>query len=171
MDLITRISKLEDNMAKIIRFGLIKQVDLATNTVIVDLGNNLATPELPYLINSSGNAKVYFVPKIGDQVMILAQNSYLESAVVIPSIRMGSINGVEDEWRLEFAQGSIKYKEGKLNIEATSQVTIKSPKAIIDSDQIILGGEDGGEVVCKMHTCSFTGGPHIQGSNKIKGAL
>ncbi|MFL1781430.1 hypothetical protein ABSA28_01155 [Candidatus Hepatincolaceae symbiont of Richtersius coronifer] len=103
--------------------------------------------------------------------MILAQSGYIESAVVIPSINIGNEVGVEDEWHLEFAQGSLKYKEGKLNIESKSEVIIKSPKAIIDSDQIILGGEDGGEVVCKMHTCSFTGGPHIQGSSKIKGAL
>ncbi|MFL1781431.1 hypothetical protein ABSA28_01156 [Candidatus Hepatincolaceae symbiont of Richtersius coronifer] len=64
MDLLTRLSKLEDNMAKIIRFGIIKQVNLSDNTVIVDLGNNLETPNLPYLINASGNAKVYFVLKL-----------------------------------------------------------------------------------------------------------
>ena len=165
-----RIVKLEEQVNNIVRFGVIKEV-LNGNNIIVDLGNGLESPPLPYLVNCSGNAKVYFAPKVGDQVIVISVAGSLFQAVVISSIYKGSVSGVADEWRLEFSKGQITYKEGKLEIKSNTDVTINSPKASINSNQIILGGEDGGEVVCKMHTCSFTGGPHSAGSSKIKGAM
>ena len=165
-----RIVKLEEQVNNIVRFGTIKEV-LVGNNVIVDLGNGLETPALPYLINSSGNAKVYFAPKVGDQVMVIAKAGSLHQAVVIPSIYSGDVTVEQEEWRLEFASGSILYKAGKLEIKCESDVTIESPKATIKADQIILGDDSGGEVVCKNHTCSFTGAPHTLGSSKIKGAM
>lgn len=168
---LNRIFKLEERVNNIIRFGIIKEVDISSNLVVLDLGNNLESPKIPYLVNSSGNASIYFTPKIGDQVMVLSQNGDITNAVAMPSIYKGNISGVNDEWRLEFSQGKITYKEGKLEIKADTQVNIESPKANIKSDQIILGDDSGGEVVCKMHTCSFTGGSHVMGSTKIKGAM
>ena len=165
-----RIVKLEEQVNNMVRFGKIKEI-LNGNLVIVDLGNDLQSPKLPYLVNSSGNATVYFVPKIGDQVVVIAKGGSLHQGLVIPSIYKGDVNGDEDEWRLEFAKGSIIYKEGKLDIKSDTEINIESPKANIKSDQIILGDDSGGEVVCKMHTCSFSGGPHINGSSKIKGAM
>lgn len=165
-----RIVKLEEQINNIIRFGTIKEV-YSGNLVVVDLGNEVESPKLPYLVNSSGNATVYFVPKIGDQVVVISKAGNLHQAVVIPSIYKGNVDGDSDEWRLEFASGSIIYKAGKLEIKANTEVTIESPKASIKSDQIILGDDSGGEVVCKMHTCSFTGTPHTMGSSKIKGAM
>lgn len=165
-----RIVKLEEQVNNIIRFGTIKEI-LNGNLVVVDLGGDVESPKLPYLVNSSGNARVYFVPKIGDQVIVISKAGNLHQAVVIPSIYKGNVDGVADEWRLEFASGSIIYLSGKLEIKANTEVTIESPKASIKSDQIILGDDSGGEVVCKMHTCSFSGAPHSVGSSKIKGAM
>lgn len=135
-----RIVKLEEQINNIIRFGTIKEV-YSGNLVVVDLGNEVESPKLPYLVNSSGNATVYFVPKIGDQVVVISKAGNLHQAVVIPSIYKGNVDGDSDEWRLEFASGSIIYKAGKLEIKANTEVTIESPKASIKSDQIILGDE------------------------------
>ena len=165
-----RIVRIEEQVNNIVRFGVIKEV-LLGNNVIVDLGNNLETPELPYLINSSGNAKVYFAAQKGDQVMVIAKAGSLHQAVVVPSIYKENVEVSSEEWRLEFASGSILYKAGKLEIKCEAEVTIESAKATIKADQIILGDDSGGEVVCKNHTCSFTGAPHTLGSSKIKGAM
>lgn len=168
---LNRISKLETKVDNILRFGVIKEVDTANNQVVVSFGDGLESPSIPYFVNSSGNATVYFIPKIGDQCMILSQSGEISKAVAMPSIYKGNVAGGSDEWRLEFAQGSIVYKEGKLEIKANTEVNIESSKVNIKSDQIVLGDDSGGEVVCKMHTCSFSGNPHSVGSSKIKGAM
>ena len=170
LDLYKRVKQLEHKLNNVISFGTIKEV-LLGNNVIVDLGNNLETPELPYVINSSGNAKVYFAAQKGDQVMVIAKGGSLHQAVVVPSIYKENVEVGAEEWRLEFASGSILYKAGKLEIKCEAEVTIESAKATIKADQIILGDDSGGEVVCKNHTCSFTGAPHTLGSSKIKGAM
>lgn len=166
-----KLVKLEEKVNSIVRFGTILEIDLENNLVIVDLGNNLQSPKLPYLVNCSGNARVYFVPKIGDQVIIISKGGSLHQGIVIPSMYIGNVTGISDEWRLEFESGSITHINGVLNISSNQEVNITSPKATIASDQIILGDDSGGEVVCKMHTCAFSGTPHVSGSSKIKGAM
>ncbi|MDR2008085.1 MAG: phage baseplate assembly protein V [Alphaproteobacteria bacterium] len=84
INLIKRIFKIEERLNNLIRFGVIKQINTENNYVIVDLGNNLESPELPYLVNSSSNAIVYFIPKIGDQVVIIAKNGDISHSLVIP---------------------------------------------------------------------------------------
>lgn len=160
LEFIKRIFKLEERLNNIIRYGTIKEIDIENNLVIVDLGNNLESPKLPYLVNASGNASVYFVPKIGDQVVVFSKNGDIAFSFALPSIYKGNITGSEDEWRLEFASGSIIYKEGKLAIKANTEVKIEAEK-------VILNGEDGGGVVCQNNLCSFTGAPHPEGSTKV----
>lgn len=171
IEILERLVKLEEKTNNMIRFGVVKEVDSKLNRVIVDFGNEMESPQLPYIINSSGNAKVYFLPQVGDQVMVISKNGDIAQSLVMPNIYTQAQEIKEDEWRLEFAKGSIKYSEGKLEISSTDEVTIKSKKAIIESEQIILGGEDGGDVVCTKHTCAFTGGFHPMGSSKIKGGM
>lgn len=110
--------------------------------------------------------------------MILAKNGNIAQSVALPSLYKGNIAGVEDEWRLVFEHGEITYKEGELNIKSSSKLNIETEDANIkassvkvDAENIIIAGEDGGGVVCQNHICSFTGGPHPQGSSKIKGAM
>ncbi len=162
IEFIKRIFKLEERVNNIIHFGVIKEVDISSNLVVVDLGNSLESPKLPYLVSSSGNAMVYFVPKIGDQVMVLSPNGEITKAVAMPSIYKGNVAVTEKEWRLEFDEGSIKYDAGKITITANTEVKV-------DALKIVLAGEDGGGVVCQNNLCSFTGAFHPEGSTKVLG--
>jgi len=157
---LNRISKLEEKVNNIIRYGTIIEVDVANNLVVVELENKLPTLPISYFVNSSGNATVYFAPKIGDQVIVIAQNGNINQRVAMPSIYKGNIAGGSDEWRLEFSSGSIIYKEGKLEIKAKGEVKLEAEK-------VILNGEDGGGAVGGNHLCSFTGTPHSQCSKKV----
>lgn len=170
IDWLLQILGLKRQIANLIRQGTIKSVDLANNSVVVDFRDKTYSPKLPYLVNSSGNAKVYFVPQVGDQVIVLSPNGAIENGICIPSLYKGNVSGVSDEWRLEFAEGSITYKQGKITINANTEIDVTSPKVNVKSDNIILGDESGGGVVCQNHTCAFTGGPHPMGSTKVKGA-
>lgn len=177
IDYFKKIFTLEKRLTNVVRFGIVKEIDLASNLVVVDLGEDLESPKLPYLINGSGNAKVYFVPKVSDQVLLLSPNGNIKGAVVIPNIYKGTTDIAEDEWRLEFSNGSISYKEGELNIKANSKVNIETKEANIkgtnvkvDAGKITLAGEDGGGVVCQNNLCSFTGAPHPEGSSKVFGS-
>lgn len=160
LEYLKRIFKLEEKVNNIIRFGTIKEVDGGNNLVVVDLGNKTESPKLPYLVNSSGNATVYFVPKIGDQVILFSKNGEISQGFIVPAIYKGNVAGVDDEWRLEFASGSINYKEGRLEIKANTEIQLDAPKAV-------LAGETGGGVVCQNHLCSFSGTPHPEGSTKV----
>jgi phage baseplate assembly protein V len=162
VELFKRIFKTEERLKGLLRYGVIKEIDVAANTVVVKFGDNLESPMLPYMVNSSGNASVYFIPKIGDQVVILCPDGDINNSVVLPSVRSGKVSS-EDEWRLEFSQGSIIYKAGELEIKANTQVKLDAPK-------VVLSGEDGGGVVCQNNICAFTGGPHPEGSTKVFGS-
>ncbi len=163
LEFIKKVFKLEDRVNKLIRIGIIKETDLQNNTVVVDLGNNLETPKLPYLVNCSGNAKVYFVPQVGDQVMVLSPNGDIFKSIILPSIYKGNVQCEENQWRIEFENGSIIYDNSTITIKSNSKVKI-------DSKKVILSGEDGGGVVCKNNLCSFTGSPHPDASTKVFGS-
>lgn len=170
LDYYIKTKDLAHRVNNIIRFGVIKEVDLENNLVKVDMGDNLTTPFIAYVVNASGNAKVYFTPKEGDQVLLLSPNGVIANAVCMPNLYKGEVEGEADEWRLTFAKGSIAYKEGKLKINADTSVDITTKKANIKADQVTLSDDSGGGVVCQNHTCAFTGGPHPMGSSKVKGA-
>jgi len=178
LNLINKVTALEKKLENIVQYGVIKEVDTANSLVIADLGNNLTSPKLPYLVNNSGNASVYFVPKIGDQVIVISPSGNIEHGFIIPSIYKGTVAGTEDEWRLKFKHGEITYKAGELKIITdsklyieTKEAELKAKNAKVDAESIVLAGEDGGGVVCQNHICSFTGGPHPEASSKIKGAI
>jgi len=64
---------------------------------------------------------------------------------------------------------------GVIHIESMREITVKSPKAVVDSDQIFLGGEAaatlGGGVVTQNCNCAYTLAPHPVGSTKVKAAI
>ncbi len=170
-DLYIRMALLEKKLDDTVRYGVIKQIKIDSKMVVVELSDNLESLEMPYLVNGSGNANVYFIPKVGDQVVVVSKNGCINQGFVLPNIYREGVIGAEDEWRIEFSQGSIKYNGGKLEINSDSEVTVVSKKVHIDAEQIILADESGGGVVCQKHTCAFTGTPHPAGSSKVKGIL
>lgn len=171
MDVAIEVLKLKALVANIVKQGTIKSVDLSNNNVVVDFGDKTYSPNLPYLVNNSGNAKVYFVPQVGDQVIVLSPNGAIENGICIPSIYKGNISGVSDEWRLEFAEGSIAYKLGKIVLTANTELDIITQTANVKAQKVVLGDETGGGVVCKKHLCAFTGTPHPQASSAVEAKL
>ncbi len=157
------LEELKERLANSLRYGLIKNVDETALKVIVDLGNGLETPALPYFVASTGNATLYSLPKVGDKVLIVAPNGSIEQALVFPSVyKQGQTN--DNDFALTFEKGAIEYKEGELKIKADTKVTLKS-------SEVELAGSDGGGVVCKNNLCAFTGAFHPDASSKVKAGV
>ncbi len=157
------LKELKQRLEDTLRYGVVKKVDKASLKVIVDLGNSLESPMLSYFAPSTGNATLYTLPKVGDQVLIVAPNGSIEQAIVFPSIyKQGQDNS--NDFALTFNKGSIEYKDGTLTLKANT-------KLIVESKNVELAGLDGGGVVCKNSLCAFTGAFHPDASSKVKAGL
>ncbi len=158
-----RLVKLEQRVDNIMRFGLIKEVNKESNKVVVDFGGTLESKELPYFVPSTGSATLYIVPKVGDQIFVLAKNGNNQEAIAMPSVYKQGFSNSND-FALTFEKGAIEYKDGELKIKADTKV-------IVESEEVELAGIDGGGVVCKNSLCAFTGAFHPDASTKVKAGL
>ncbi|MCL2689073.1 MAG: phage baseplate assembly protein [Chitinispirillia bacterium] len=115
--------------------------------------------------------------KSGQNVIIIASDDRrykidLSSGEAALHDAYGNVVHLQDSGNILVKAGG---SSGKIFIEAAGEVSVKAKKAVIDSDNVFLGGEAaaelGGGVVTQMCICSFTGNPHPAASSKVKAAL
>ncbi|WP_104682311.1 phage baseplate assembly protein V [Helicobacter felis] len=156
--------------------------------------NNTISDFVPYTQVHNTFKTSYSPPAIGEIVLYFKLGGV--GIVLGTSILPAEAQEKQDEkmQRTEYADGTIiTYSEGKLKIESLKEIalecenavfkiakdakiecqsaTIKADKAVINSTDITLGGENASAtagVVTGECTCAFTGGPHPVFSSKVK---
>lgn len=84
----------------------------------------------------------------------------------------------DERYRLELKEGEmaihndkgdkVHIKEGKIEVEAATQVLVKSSKVLVEADLVELGGIGGKPVVTEDTICPFTGNNHFGGIPSVK---
>lgn len=98
---------------------------------------------------------------------VVIQNKYIENdnSEVISNVTCENgevIVNANKKITLQHTNGStvtdsITCEDGNITLNSSGHITLQS--------------ESGGGVVCRNHSCSFTGAPHPQASSKVKGAM
>ncbi|WP_104749766.1 phage baseplate assembly protein V [Helicobacter cynogastricus] len=156
--------------------------------------NNTISDFVPYTQTHNAFKTAYSPPTIGEIVLYFKLGQF--GVVLGTSILSADQESKQDEktQRTEYADGTIiTYSDGTLKVESLKEITlecenalfkiakdatiecqnatIKTDKAIINSTDITLGGENApatAGVVTGECTCAFTGGPHPVFSSKVK---
>ncbi len=79
------LSELQRAQAGIVRFGTISALDVANARVRVKAGG-LETDWLPWLTARAGATRTWSAPRVGEQVVVLAESGNPSQGVVMPSI-------------------------------------------------------------------------------------
>jgi phage baseplate assembly protein V len=82
MDQLVEISRLLHNL---LRFGTVASVDHAAGTCTVATGE-LVTRPMPWLVQRAGDARTWWAPSIGEQVVLLCPGGDTARGVVQPAI-------------------------------------------------------------------------------------
>lgn len=76
------ITEILRRLANVIRFGVVDSVQLDPPRVCIATGG-LVTTEIPWLSLRAGSARTWWAPSVGEQVIILAANGELTTAVAV----------------------------------------------------------------------------------------
>ncbi|HHK8152006.1 phage baseplate assembly protein V [Serratia marcescens] len=159
----------------LIRIGTVSELDLERGRCRVATGGNL-TDWLNWLTGRAGDARSWWAPSIGEQVLVLSLGGELETAFVLPGVfsdahpapsasAQAAHIAFPDGAVLEYepATGALKAVGIKsATIEAAERITLTAPNiTCIASEKITL---DAPEVECTQQLTTGTIAIHQGGS-------
>lgn len=153
-------------LRNLIRVGTIIAVDADKWLCRVGTGD-LETNWLPWLTSRAGNARTWWMPSVGEQVLLLSIGGELTTAFVLPAIfsdefsppsvsPQALVTVFPDGARFEYEpQSSRLLIEGIKNvvIKASEQILLDTPKvlcsALLETSRLLVteGGEMNGDVI------------------------
>ena len=143
------ITELHRRLANLITIGTIKEVETSKACARIDLGN-LITGWLPWLAERAGNDCTWWVPDIGEQVVIVSPSGDLSQGIILSAL--------------------YQKKHTEQHHQADVHRTAYSDGAIIDYDRQL-------HKLCVKLPANATievvsdGGIHLSGDIKIEGNL
>ncbi|HIE0016152.1 TPA: phage baseplate assembly protein V [Serratia marcescens] len=159
----------------LIRIGTVSELDLERGRCRVATGGNL-TDWLNWLTGRAGDARSWWAPSIGEQVLVLSLGGELETAFVLPGVFSDAHpapSASEQAAHIAFPDGAVLEYEpatGALKavgiksatIEAAERITLTAPNiTCIASGKITL---DAPEVECTQQLTTGTIAIHQGGS-------
>lgn len=83
----SRIRKLEERVANLIRPGTITAVQLSPPRVTVDLhAGDIISPPLPWFTRRAGNDVDWWAPEVGEQVVVICPSGDINQGFVLPAV-------------------------------------------------------------------------------------
>jgi len=185
------LAELERRMANMIRVGEVVSVNAgaARCRIMID---ELTTAELPWLAARAGNARSWWAPSVGEQVVVFSPFGDLAQGFVIPALYQNAHAAPDnnlDATSIHFKDGAvIEYEQAahRLRIDlpdATSDVVITSAGTLnvtttkgatvqaggnVNITGTVVAMNNGAGVVTKECICALTGLPHSDGSATVK---
>ncbi|HWX66046.1 MAG TPA: phage baseplate assembly protein V [Rhodanobacter sp.] len=162
MDQLVEISRLLQNL---LRFGTVASVDHAAGTCTVATGA-LVTRPMPWLVQRAGDARTWWAPSIGEQVVLLCPGGDTARGVVQPAIYSSSAPraaGSDTAKTTHYPDGAlVSYDPQTHQLTATlpagGKTTIASPGGVsITGDTTIIGKlsvSDDTTLSAKLHVAS-----------------
>lgn len=118
------IAEVDRRIAGMLNVGVVTEVDGA-GTVRVQIGD-LATGSIPVNALRAGGMQVWWMPTVGEQVVVGAPSGDLSRAFVLCSLFAGNApSGDPAEPMIDLRGGDMVIKGGKLKIEADLEITGK----------------------------------------------
>lgn len=118
------------------------------------LSNKLITGWLPWMTHRAGNAKTWWQPSVGEQVLILSPNGNLELGCVLPSLYCDDFappTTDPNQYMVEFPDGATFVYDSSAStltiknikqavIEAETEITAKSMQINLDAPLVECSG-------------------------------
>lgn len=163
-DLLERLTALEGRVARMVRHGVVAQVDVPSGMVRIKIGSNdtggdLLGPWVPYA-QFAGAAKVHLPPSVGQQMTMIAPGGDWEQALAVPatwSINQPSPSISPDENVLTFGGIKLAIAPDSVVVVAGSVSFTISPSGVDIS---------GGSVT---HNGVNIGSSHVHGGVQVGG--
>lgn len=149
----TRIAELERRVAGMVRHGPIAEVDPATGTVRLDLGEatgggRMLSPPIPYS-QAAGALKAHIPPTVGQQMTIMAPSGDWRQAVALPmtwSDANAAPSSAGDENVITYGSATITLKSDALALTVGGvTLTISAEGVAIDGGKVTHNGADIGD--------------------------
>jgi len=170
----------------LIRIGTIKTVDEAKYRCTVETGDNL-TGDIPWLSLRAGTTKIWSVPSVGEQVLLLSPGGELANAIAITGLYSDSNAqplAVAEKSGIYLPDGTeILYdheaKTLTINLEGSATVNVKNGdcdisvpagNANVDAMQVVLNGKApniAAGVITGLAICPYTSSPHVGASTTV----
>jgi phage baseplate assembly protein V len=178
MDLV-ELSRLLHNL---LRFGTVQAVDHAAGTCTVRTGALITRP-MPWLVQRAGDARTWWAPSVGEQVVLLCPGGDTSRGVVQPAIYSDSASrpaGSDTSHVTIYADGAqVSYDPEAHQLTGTlpagGKINITAPGGVsITGDTIITGKlsvSDDTTLSAKLHVASdVTVDTTITATNDVVGA-
>ncbi|WP_248304600.1 phage baseplate assembly protein V [Breoghania sp. L-A4] len=171
MDLYRRIAELERRGRNAKRTGTVSEVDHAKGLARVMLsepdGVPFVSPWMPWKEVAAGDIKSHIPPSVGQQVTVSSENGDLTDGEIDMSVPSTANPRPHDGPEAVITKGSVRIEI------ADALVKIDTPKAVINSDAVHLGGE-GGPKVARLGDNVLVGAgssagmwPIVEGSSRV----
>jgi phage baseplate assembly protein V len=135
---------LPNELAELVRFGTIAEVDLAAGRVVVDTGD-VRTSAIRWAGGRAGATRTWSPPSVGEQVLLLCPGGEIAAAVAIGGIAQDAFPPAGNSLRelVQFQDGAIiAYDPEAHALEA--QLPAGAIVTIVASGGITLDASDGG---------------------------
>ncbi len=142
------LSELYRLLENLIRFGTIAEVDYDAARVRVKLGPTLTTTWRPWATQRAGDARTWWAPSVGEQVLFLSPGGVLEGGVATLSIFSDQFPAPANSGSLHravFPDGArIDYDHAAHTLDAIlpdgSRATVKASAVVSDAPQTTCTG-------------------------------
>ena len=166
-------------LSNVIRIGTVTEVDLTTLTCRVKTGE-LVTDWLKWTTQRAGKGRGYWAPTVGEQVVILAMNGELTTAVIVGSLYSQAHptpSHSAEALNITFSDGAVFEYEPKTghakltgiktaDINASEHITATAPNVTINASEAVHLNTP--NVICSHNlscaTLSVTEGGQMHGN-------
>lgn len=188
-DILRRVAEVERRLDGTIKQGRVVEVDAAAGTVRLRLNEESAdeaflSPPIPYA-QFAGALKVHTPPSVGQQMTIVSGAGDFRQGLAVPMTwseqnEAPSAKGDENVvtyggWRLTLDGEKLEATKDDTVLRLTGgDAYVKSPKVVVDSPDVNLGGEGGARVARIGDRVSVSAGssaglwPIVEGSSAVK---